>query len=158
MNKHDNPSQRHKLSDIRRSTEQLWAGVKYDIMARGYRYYKEITTQFGQAESLADYEQIRVALSDIQHRIPYSQAGLRTSMQHMWGYVSKKVSQEERAHYEALTQGWQHIPYREAHYSASYLPEAFLPVVQWLALIADQYKVSYLQNTFKYGFLGRTSQ
>ncbi|WP_036696010.1 hypothetical protein [Paenibacillus taiwanensis] len=158
MNTQNDPSQLYKLSDIRRYTEQLWAGMKYDIMARGYRYYKEIAAQFSQAKSVADYEQIQVDLLYTQHHIPYSPAGLRTSIEHMWGYVSKHVSLEERIQYEALLQNGLAAKDDKVYDSALFLPESWLPVVQWLALMADQYHSSYLQHTFKNSFFGRTSR
>ena len=137
-----------KLSykQMKKQTEHLWASRKYDTMARGYQYYKEIAAQFRYAIEISDMERIILRLEQIAG-LPYTYPGMSTAIQHMWGYVKPHVTNEERQQYEQL---W--ITFRLSG-NTSDLLEASMPLLSYLACSADQYRIPYLQLTFQASFL-----
>lgn len=146
-----------QLKLIRQQTEQLWAALKYDVMARGYAQYKKTSRAFGQATSIEDYMSIQNLLKDTMH-LPYTLAGLRTSLEHMWGYISKQASAEECARFRELWNQWiESIPSDDSSAGASNANEDPLSynAVQILTFIkdlSDIYQVAYLSRTFEAGF------
>lgn len=93
----DKPS----YKQLQKQTEHLWASRKYDTMAHGYSYYKEIAALFRDAGETSDLERINQRLEQIA-LLPYSYPGMSTAIQHMWGYIKHQVTAEERQQYERL--------------------------------------------------------
>lgn len=80
---------------IRRLTEKLWARNKYTVMAKGYEHYKEIGEALKKAQTpkelLGVYDLLKETLT-----LPYTKKGMRTTLQHMWGYFKKRATSEEK--------------------------------------------------------------
>ncbi len=76
-------------------TEKLWARNKYTVMAKGYEHYKRVSVALKNADSteelFAVYKQIEETLN-----LPYTKKGMRTTLQHMWGYFKKEATSEEK--------------------------------------------------------------
>ncbi|WP_273851692.1 YbgA family protein [Guptibacillus spartinae] len=76
-------------------TEKLWARNKYTVMAKGYEHYKEIgealKTAHTREELLHVYDLLKETLT-----LPYTKKGMRTTLQHMWGYFKKRATSEEK--------------------------------------------------------------
>ncbi|WP_225445591.1 DUF1722 domain-containing protein [Paenibacillus arenosi] len=136
------------LKRIKKQAEQFWAVSKYDVMARGYASYKQISACYRDASTTADYE---AAIHNISHTLdvlPYTMKGLRTSIEHMWGYVSKHVHEQERSTFQQAFEAvdWQSIASEQ---------EAFDTAVPLLSLIqefAAKYEVAYIKQTMARSF------
>ncbi|WP_273831796.1 YbgA family protein [Guptibacillus sedimenti] len=80
---------------IRTLTEKLWARNKYTVMAKGYEHYKKIGNSLKKAKSpeelLYVYDLLKETLT-----LPYTKKGMRTTLQHMWGYFKKRATSEEK--------------------------------------------------------------
>lgn len=74
------------------NSQELWSHHKYSVLARDPNKYKEI----GQRVSGKgiEFESLSKELVELL-RIPPAEGGIRNSLQHMWGYVSKYTSSDE---------------------------------------------------------------
>ncbi|UHA75572.1 hypothetical protein [Paenibacillus sp. 481] len=137
--------------------ERLWAAHKYDIMARGYRYYKEVALMFRHATTMEELLDIEIRISGLRH-LPYTTKGLRTSLEHMWGYVKKHATVAERTTYEQLTAAlWDAMHAQEKADGAWISEQQPLPVearsvLHHLSQLANKYEIMYLQTTFQQSF------
>ena len=86
---------------IRTLTEKLWAKNKYTVMAKGYEHYKNIGEALKKAQSpeelLYVYNLLKETLT-----LPYTKKGMRTTLQHMWGYFKKRATREEKEEFIAI--------------------------------------------------------
>jgi uncharacterized protein YbgA (DUF1722 family) len=86
---------------IRTLTEKLWARNKYMVMAKGYEHYKNIGDSLKKAQSpeelLYVYDLLKETLT-----LPYTKKGMRTTLQHMWGYFKKRATSEEKEEFIAI--------------------------------------------------------
>ncbi|WP_226654543.1 YbgA family protein [Pseudalkalibacillus hwajinpoensis] len=86
---------------IRPITEKLWARNKYTVMAKGYEHYKNIGEALKKAQSpeelLDVYDLLKKTLT-----LPYTKKGMRTTLQHMWGYFKKRATSEEKEEFIAV--------------------------------------------------------
>ncbi|WP_169525259.1 DUF1722 domain-containing protein [Pseudalkalibacillus hwajinpoensis] len=80
---------------IRTLTEKLWARNKYAVMAKGYEHYKNVSNALKNAHTneqlLGVYELLKDTL-----KLPYTRKGMRTTLEHMWGYFKKQATTEEK--------------------------------------------------------------
>lgn len=117
-------------------TEKLWAKNKYDVMAKGYEHYKRISKELNNASStedlLAVYKQIEDALN-----FPYTKKGMRTTLEHMWGYFKKQTTTEEK-----------NVFFLKLNHLISSSPpitdEKLMPIRQYLMRLLDKYPSDYL--------------
>ncbi len=86
---------------IRTLTEKLWARNKYTVMAKGYEHYKNLRESLKKAQSpeelLYVYDLLKETLT-----LPYTKKGMRTTLQHMWGYFKKRATSEEKEEFIAI--------------------------------------------------------
>ncbi|QHA93808.1 YbgA family protein [Bacillus sp. N1-1] len=86
---------------IRTLTEKLWARNKYMVMAKGYEHYKNIGNSLKKSQSpeelLYVYDLLKETLT-----LPYTKKGMRTTLQHMWGYFKKRATSEEKEEFIAV--------------------------------------------------------
>ncbi|MDQ0482342.1 DUF1722 domain-containing protein [Guptibacillus hwajinpoensis] len=80
---------------IRTLTEKLWARNKYTVMAKGYEHYKNVSTALKKAESNEQLLGVYTLLKDTL-KLPYTRKGMRTTLEHMWGYFKKFATNEEK--------------------------------------------------------------
>lgn len=130
---------------IKKQTEYLWASRKYDIMARGYQYYKVVSAHFHKTSTSSDLEHITQRIQQIAE-FPYSYPGMSTAIPHMWGYIKRQVTDDERQQYESL---WSLF---RAHPNPPDLLAASSPLLRFLHHYANQYQIAYLQLSFQAGF------
>jgi len=79
-----------------RGTE-YWAHHKYSVMARGYRYYKEVQKYIKQSKD-CPISQEHDLLQKIQLYIqkPISIVAINNVIEHLWGYVNIKSLEREK--------------------------------------------------------------
>ncbi|WP_186786120.1 DUF1722 domain-containing protein [Paenibacillus agilis] len=143
-------SEQIALKQSKKQAEQFWASNKYDVMARGYASYKQISARYRDASTAADYEAAMHSISHTLSVLPYTMKGLRTSVEHMWGYVSKHVHEEERAVFQHIfdTLEWQSE-------TSELEPDAFETAAPLLLLIQEfaiKYDVTYIKQTMANSF------
>lgn len=149
------PPKADSLKSIRHKAERLWALHKYDIMARGYQYYKEISQHFHKASTVDDYVMTIERLNEISNKEPYTASGLRTSIEHMWGYINKKATSAERQHMKMLWQQWQEelsCHPASTWWSITEFPSSAAALLDYIKTLSDVYQITYLQNSFKASF------
>ncbi|MBN2789473.1 MAG: DUF1722 domain-containing protein [Candidatus Delongbacteria bacterium] len=71
-----------------KSVQELWAQHKYSVMARDYNLYKKIGTEINGSGKCTVLKELSQELTKILRIVPEDK-GLRNTLQHMWGYVSK---------------------------------------------------------------------
>ncbi|WP_028593900.1 DUF1722 domain-containing protein [Paenibacillus assamensis] len=151
------------LKRIKKRAEQFWAASKYDVMARGYASYKQISARYRDASTTTDYEAAIYSISHTLNVLPYTKKGLRTSIEHMWGYVSKHVHEEERSLFQRTFEAvdWQSETSEQEAFEAvdwqseTSEQEAFEAAVPLLSLIqelAAKYDVAYIKQTMANSF------
>lgn len=69
------------------NAQHLWSQHKYSVMARDYNQYKHLGPCVAQIKSATDFAELATLLTEIL-RCPPSTGGLKTTLQHLWGYVS----------------------------------------------------------------------
>ncbi|WP_195573771.1 DUF1722 domain-containing protein [Paenibacillus sp. 1001270B_150601_E10] len=100
---------------------------------------------------------IQNLLKDTMH-LPYTLAGLRTSMEHMWGYISKQASAEECTRFRERWDQWiESVSSGDSPAGASYanknpLPYNAVHILTFIKGLSDIYQVAYLSRTFEAGF------
>lgn len=70
-----------------KSSHELWAQHKYSIMARDYEAYKRFGKRVAALKGTAEFEALAAELVQWL-RTPPAEKGVRTALEHMWGYVS----------------------------------------------------------------------
>ena len=119
-------------------TEKLWARNKYTVMAKGYEYYKKIGGALKNANSneelFAVYEQIQETLN-----LPYTKKGMRTTLEHMWGYFKKQATSEEK---EVFFTKLNHLMSSSPPFSNKDIE----PIRHHLLTLLDPYPSDYLMN------------
>lgn len=95
-----------------RSSHALWAQHKYSVMARGYEHYKEYGARVA---ALCATEEFDILATEFVTwlRTPPSEAGMRTALEHMWGYVSD-VSELSGSDFSAMNALEQLVAIRDA--------------------------------------------
>jgi hypothetical protein len=68
-------------------SHQLWSQHKYSIMARNISLYKSIGKKVAQPGSAEFFPRLATQLTEMLRTAP-SEGGIRNALQHMWGYVS----------------------------------------------------------------------
>ncbi|MCR8844685.1 YbgA family protein [Paenibacillus sp. SC116] len=141
-------SEQIALKQIKKQAEQFWAASKYDVMARGYASYKQISARYRDASTAADYEAAMHSISHTLDALPYTMKGLRTSIEHMWGYVSKYVHEEERTMFQQLFDSLEWKP--DANDLDTF--EATTPLLLLIQEFAVKYDVTYIEKTMANSF------
>lgn len=123
---------------IRTLTEKLWARNKYSVMAIGYEHYKNVSTALKIAESneqlLGVYNLLRDTL-----KLPYTRKGMRTTLEHMWGYFKKFATSEEKELF---------IMKRNELGNADILSEKDIQSIRtYLVELLERYPSDYLQQS-----------
>ena len=79
---------------------ELWAHHKYQVMARGYRCYKEIQAQMKDRPeaSIQAQGELAARLLEIFRQAP-TQEAMRNVRDHIWGYFKNRVSDCQKTHY-----------------------------------------------------------
>lgn len=106
---------------------EFWSHHKYAVMARGYRYYKEIQSYMGQKRDMPmerESELMQKVLCLLEE--PFAVKELPNLMEHLWGYVKNDAEPEERE------------LFRE------YLAENPLSLLAYLYGLAVKYRQPYL--------------
>ncbi|WP_270180372.1 YbgA family protein [Alkalihalobacillus sp. CinArs1] len=80
---------------MRKVTEKLWARNKYSVMAKGYEHYKRIGAAFKEAHSIDDLFNVYTLIGEAE-QLPHTKKGMRTTLEHMWGYFKKRADEEEK--------------------------------------------------------------
>ncbi|MDO6656253.1 YbgA family protein [Anaerobacillus sp. 1_MG-2023] len=80
---------------IRTLTEKLWAKNKYTVMAKGYEHYQKVGEALKNAQSLEELVDVYDLISE-SLTLPFTKKGMRTTLQHMWGYFKKQATSEEK--------------------------------------------------------------
>ncbi|PSL45772.1 uncharacterized protein YbgA (DUF1722 family) [Salsuginibacillus halophilus] len=95
---------------VRKALEPFWASYKYEVMARGYRHYKQLSVRLNETPLSVRlfYNDLRTILGQ-----PYSTKGMHTTWEHIWGYFKKETSHDEKAYFfQLLERGLQESPPR----------------------------------------------
>lgn len=95
-----------------RSSQELWAQHKYSVMAREYHAYKEIGNRIARSYRSEGFDALACDLVQWLRKPPPAKA-LRTTLEHMWGYVSDHADVTGRD-FVALTPYEQLVKIREA--------------------------------------------
>ncbi|MCA0989004.1 YbgA family protein [Alkalihalobacillus algicola] len=80
---------------MRKVTEKLWAKNKYSVMAKGYEHYKHVSNVLKEAQSVEELYDIYVLIGE-SIRLPYTKKGMRTTLEHMWGYFKNRADKDEK--------------------------------------------------------------
>jgi hypothetical protein len=78
-----------------RAADDLWAQHKYSVMARDPEAYRAIGRRVARMRRGADLAPLAEELTALLRETP-ARARLVNALEHMWGYVSKIASTEER--------------------------------------------------------------
>ncbi|WP_377887433.1 YbgA family protein [Alkalihalobacillus sp. R86527] len=81
--------------EMRKVTEKLWAKNKYSVMAKGYEHYKRIGKVLKEAQSVDELYEVYLMIFEAVH-LPYTKKGMRTTLEHMWGYFRKRADEDEK--------------------------------------------------------------
>lgn len=110
-----------------RNGSELWAQHKYQVMARSYRYYKEIQAHLkGRPEaSIQQQGPLTTRLLEIIRKPPTRKA-FSNMRDHLWGYFKNRASDSERAQYLKIRD------------------EAQILIMAYLYELAKAYEVRYL--------------
>ena len=128
------------LKVARRVAEQIWAVNKYEIMAKGYEQYKEVSKSFRSLDSFTGIEAIYFQINEILN-LPYKKGALITTLEHIWGYFKKKASAEEK---EAFFKALEKCKLLDCQ-TFDELPPEVIHCRNVLASLLDQYPNSYIQ-------------
>lgn len=71
-----------------KSAQEIWSHHKYSVMARDYNLYKKIGAQVTDLKKGSKFTKFVIQLTEILRIVPEDK-GLRNTLQHMWGHVSK---------------------------------------------------------------------
>ncbi|WP_216829943.1 DUF1722 domain-containing protein [Alkalihalobacterium elongatum] len=82
----------------RRVAEKIWAMNKYEIMARGYDYYKEVSYTFRSLDSFTRIEALYVQMNSFLD-LPYKKGAVLTTLEHVWGYFKRIATIDEKNHF-----------------------------------------------------------
>lgn len=85
------------------SSQQLWAQHKYSVMARDPESYRTFGRRIARLRGSAGFDDVAAELVEILRR-DASGGRLATAIEHLWGYVSKLASAEDRS--AALASQW----------------------------------------------------
>lgn len=111
---------------MRREAELLWRREKYAVMYYSQAHYNRIRLLMRENAAVAD---IQAAIAEA-YSIQPTAGSQRNAIQHMWGYFKKYATAEEKQRYE------------------QYIAEDdFLALRHYLAQLAVQYDVAYLQES-----------
>lgn len=84
------------------TAQDIWRQHKYSVMARDITAYKEIGRKISSLPPDVDFSDLAKDLIMILRKQP-SQGGIRNSLLHMWGYVSKHAPAEMKKGVETLS-------------------------------------------------------
>ncbi|TLS35829.1 DUF1722 domain-containing protein [Pseudalkalibacillus caeni] len=121
--------------------EKLWARNKYDVMARGYHYYKDIKEMFRNAVEKDHYLDIFREITCVRNE-PYQSHNMRNTLEHMWGYFKKVASGSEKEAFFNLLSRMHSCP--DTYFS---LPDEVESVIAFLNEMLDTYPNSYLSQS-----------
>lgn len=106
--------------------QQLWRTEKYRVMYYSQAHYNQIRLMMRDGCTLAALQQtIDEALA-----LTPTDGSRCNALQHMWGYFKKQATVEQKAHYRALLEA-----------------KDWRPLRHYLAALAKQYDVVYLQQS-----------
>nr|BAL55447.1 hypothetical conserved protein [uncultured Acetothermia bacterium] len=105
------------------NAQELWAHHKYSVLARDPNLYRKLGQRVASWRS-RDFNALAQELSELL-RCPPTVGGLRNALDHMWGYISDYVTDEQRC-------------------EADKSPQAKLSLIQQLA---DAHRVTYLMHS-----------
>ncbi|MEB1807177.1 MAG: YbgA family protein [Bacillaceae bacterium] len=128
------------LKVARRVAERIWAVNKYEIMAKGYDQYKEISNSFRLLDSFTKIEAVYFQINEILN-LPYKKGAVITTLEHIWGYFKKKATSEEK---EAFFQALEKCKLLDCVSFDNFPPEV-IQCRNVLGRLLDQYPDSYLQ-------------
>ncbi|MFV8826334.1 DUF1722 domain-containing protein [Alkalihalobacterium sp. APHAB7] len=129
-----------QLKVARRVAERIWAINKYEIMAKGYDQYKEVSKSFHSLDSFTRMEAIYFQINEILC-LPYKKGAVITTLEHIWGYFKKIATAEEK---EAFFQALESCKLLDC-LSFDNFPREFSQCRSVLLSLLDKYPNSYLQ-------------
>ncbi|MCI5145335.1 MAG: DUF1722 domain-containing protein [Candidatus Electrothrix sp. AR3] len=104
-----------------KNAQELWRHHKYSVLARDIKIYQAIGSQVSKLSPRDDFSDLAKIFSKIL-RVSPSKGGVRNSLQHMWGYVSKLTSTPQGAFEQwSLKELLEQIQERAVKYNETYL-------------------------------------
>ncbi|MBU9711399.1 DUF1722 domain-containing protein [Evansella tamaricis] len=122
--------------------EKLWAKNKYELMMKGYNYYKEIQALFRQADTDKDYYLLFQRIKEIKRK-PFNHNGVITTTEHLWGYFKLDASPEEKEHFFSLLNNLKQCNTTQYNY----FPKEVNKLLGYIVYLLDQYETPYLENS-----------
>ncbi|MBM7094547.1 DUF1722 domain-containing protein [Bacillus sp. H-16] len=127
---------------FKKLTEKLWARNKYEIMAKGYRFYKDIQISLREAENCREYLDVYLEIKK-QKELPFSHGDFLNTCEHIWGYFKHKTTESEKEQFFTL---FNHARSLTAA-SYTYFPPECRKCAAYLAYLLELYPVSYLKES-----------
>ena len=124
---------------IRTVIEKVWAKNKYDIMARGYEYYKSISKGLRQGD-LDDVFELLVHTRST----PYKKKAVINTCEHIWGYFKNKASAEEKGHFFQLLRDCKNV--KDEEFQS--IPNEMMKVMDYVRYLLVAYPNDYLQGSY----------
>ncbi|WP_280768120.1 DUF1722 domain-containing protein [Salipaludibacillus daqingensis] len=128
---------------MKREIEQLWAINKYEVMMKGYNYYKEMKVAMKSSHTAADFQYIYSRIFEIKKQLFHHPSVLNT-MEHIWGYFKNKASCSEKNTFLSLISQCQH-PFTIDEYD--FFPKPVQQVIAYLSALLNKYPQPYLIKT-----------
>ncbi|MFC7371518.1 DUF1722 domain-containing protein [Fictibacillus iocasae] len=124
---------------MKKSAQQLWTVQKYNVMAKGYHYYKNVQSMVREAETEEDFQNVISYIQELES-LSFEKKAVINTFEHIWGYFKKSASKEEKeAFFKALKQ------YRENGEAMSEKPPAEL--IDAVGRLLETYPSAYLENS-----------
>ncbi|RSL29673.1 DUF1722 domain-containing protein [Salibacterium salarium] len=123
-------------------TEKIWAANKYDVMAKGYQYYKFCSSY---SKSMTSFLDTQLMLQNIRlmRGKPYNIDAYVNTMEHMWGYIKKEATTEEKETFHHYLNRSKHLPYSTFYQWNGSLKQAYCFFHQLL----QKYPNNYLKHS-----------
>ncbi|UOE93936.1 DUF1722 domain-containing protein [Alkalihalobacillus sp. LMS39] len=129
---------------IKNVVERMWSSNKYDVMARGYEYYKKMKPIL-QRNSVANVSLFYQFLLKCKS-LPYSKKGVTTTYEHVWGYYKSEATDEEKTRYKQLVSRLQEIELIFYKF-----PNVVVDAVTFIRELNEKYPKPYItQSNFIY--------
>ncbi len=114
----------------RHEIEKKWAQEKYKVMMHSQKHYDMIRETIKSHPSMEDLN----TLLEEAYQIPPADGSVMNAYHHMWGYFKKICTEDERETARLLEER-----FRSGDTDRDRL-------LKFIAVMADQYEVEYLQN------------
>ncbi|PYZ94604.1 hypothetical protein CR194_03475 [Salipaludibacillus keqinensis] len=124
---------------MKREIEQLWAINKYEVMMKGYSFYKQIQSLLKSAHTPAHFRHIYETIHDLKMQHFHHQDVINT-LEHIWGYFKSDATDKEKQHFFQYLYKCQQL----TDHTYNVFPKEVQHALAFLSTLLDTYPHRYL--------------